>query len=85
MTYGLAFVKAAGERAVGMFAGTLGSVLMANGSDLFDAGWKGALGTAGMAALLSVLASVAKGSAGPVGPGFTETLVPDPPDKSGVG
>lgn len=67
------FVLATIERAVGMFAGTLSSVLIADGADLFDVAWKKALGVAGMSAVLSVAASLAKGRVGPEGPGFSET------------
>lgn len=69
----MAFVLATGERAAGMFAGTLSSILIAQGTDIMDAGWSKALGVSAMAALLSVLSSVAKGNVGPEGPGVTET------------
>jgi hypothetical protein len=58
-----------------MFAGTLSSSLIADGTNVFHVGWREALGTAGGAALLSILASVAKHPIGPRGPGFTETTV----------
>ncbi len=69
----MAFVLAAGERAAGMFAGTLSSVLIAQGTDVLNAGWSKALSVSAMAALLSVLSSVAKGNVGPPGPSITET------------
>lgn len=71
----LSFFKATGERAVGMFSGSLAGFLLADGGSLFDVGWGKALGVSGMAALLSVLASCSKYFVGPEGPGFTETVV----------
>jgi Putative lactococcus lactis phage r1t holin len=71
----VAFLKATGERAIGMFSGSLASLLIADGGGLFDVGWGRALGASGMAALLSVLASFSKRYVGPEGPGLTETLV----------
>lgn len=71
--YDRKFLVATGERAVGMFAGTLSSALFVDGTDLFHVPWQSGLGTATGAALLSVLTSIAKAHVGPEGPGVTET------------
>lgn len=59
----LAYLKTLGERALTVFASTLGGLLTAGAFDLMSAPWERALSTAGMAALVAVLISVAGGKA----------------------
>lgn len=57
----LAYWKKLGERAVIVFAGTLGGLLSAGAFDLLNAPWEQALATSGMATLVAVLLSIAGG------------------------
>jgi hypothetical protein len=59
----LAYWKKLGERAVVVFASSLGSMLSAGQFDLINAPWQASLATAGMAAFLAVLASIGGGAA----------------------
>lgn len=59
----LAYWKVLGERAVTVFAATLGGLLSAGAFDLLNAPWEQALATSGMAALIAVLLSVSGGAA----------------------
>lgn len=58
----LAYWKKLGERAVTVFAASLGGLLSAGAFDLLNAPWQQALATSGMAALVAVLLSVAGGA-----------------------
>jgi hypothetical protein len=58
-----AYLKSLGERALVVFAATLGSLLSAGGFGLLDAPWQQSLSAAGLAALLAVLVSVGGGAA----------------------
>lgn len=58
----LAYLKSLGERAVTVFASTLGGLLSAGAVGLLDAPWEQALSTSGMAALVAVLLSVGGGA-----------------------
>ena len=59
----VAYLKSLGERALVVFASTLGSLLGAGGFGLLDAPWEQSLSVAGLAALLAVLVSVGGGAA----------------------
>lgn len=59
----LAYWKKLGERAVIVFAGSLGGLLTAGGFNLLDAPWEQSLATSGMAALIAVLLSIGGGAA----------------------
>lgn len=61
--FSLAYFRALGERAVTVFASTLGGLLTAGAFDLLNAPWEQSLAAAGMAALVSVLVSVGGGAA----------------------
>lgn len=58
-----AYLKKLGERAITVFASTLGGLLTAGAFDLLNAPWEQSLATAGMASLVAVLLSVGGGSA----------------------
>lgn len=59
----IAYLKTLGERAITVFASTLGALLSAGAFDLMNAPWEKSLAAAGMAALVAVLLSVAGGKA----------------------
>lgn len=63
MSASLAYAKLLGERAVVVFASTLGSLLSAGAFDLLNAPWEQSLSASGMAALLAVLVSIGGGAA----------------------
>lgn len=58
----LAYWKKLGDRAVTVFAASLGSLLTAGAFDLLNAPWQQALATSGMAALVAVLLSIGGGA-----------------------
>lgn len=58
----LAYLKSLGERALAVFASTLGGLLSAGAFNLINAPWEDALATSGMAALIAVLLSVGGGA-----------------------
>jgi hypothetical protein len=62
MSKSVAYFKLLGERAVVVFAATLGSLLSAGAFDLLNAPWEQSLSASGMAALLAILASVGGGA-----------------------
>jgi hypothetical protein len=66
------FLRQTAERAMKVFAESLGALLLASKAGLLDAPWGAALSAAGMAALVSVLVSIASR---PVGPPDSPSLV----------
>jgi Putative lactococcus lactis phage r1t holin len=71
--YTVAFWKAAGERALGLFAGSLVTTVTVDGDGMSWADWEGGLSVALGVALVSVLCSVGKSHVGTEGPGLFET------------
>lgn len=72
-----AFWVATAERAVRTAAQVTIGCVTANGTNLTDMDWQGALSIVGASTLLSVLMSVAASSTGTNGPGLTEELPPE--------
>ena len=75
-----AFWVATAERAARTAAQVAVGCVTANGTNLTDMDWQGALSIVGAATLLSVLMSVAASGAGAPGPGLTEELPTTPPE-----
>jgi hypothetical protein len=67
------FWKAAGERAVGLFAGSLVTTITVDGNGMSASDWFSGLSTAGALAVASLLCSLVKANVGPEGPGLNET------------
>lgn len=74
----MAFVKAAGERAVKTFAQAEAALLVADGTGVLDTDWTSSLSAAGMAAVISILTSIASDAATGEGPSLTNAeVLPD--------
>lgn len=74
----MAFVKAAGERAVKTFAQAEAALLVADGTGVLDTDWASSLSAAGMAAVISILTSIASDAATGEGPSLTNAeVLPD--------